>query len=195
MNEPLLLAPNVIGRISYNNVVEVNGRNKDQGQCLRAEEGCLVVAELKIPLVFYVDFAGDLPVELKLHGPSALVWSGKLDRKTYNITELGEMMSFYDDLSDSSACIWIRYVFPSIEVESLEAKFSFNALGNFSGVHMFPIKSEHMLGCMFTEVFSPEVSGQLGFVKKTSMITMGFEKQKWDIRVKWQFGLPLLGKE
>ncbi|KAL8131128.1 hypothetical protein AgCh_007164 [Apium graveolens] len=39
----------VTGRISYNNVVEVNGRNKDQGRCLRAEKGCLVVAELDLP--------------------------------------------------------------------------------------------------------------------------------------------------
>ncbi|XP_074351335.1 uncharacterized protein LOC141690430 [Apium graveolens] len=39
MKTPLLLVPIVIGRISYNSVVKVDGWNKDQGRCLKVEEG------------------------------------------------------------------------------------------------------------------------------------------------------------
>lgn len=135
----------------------------------------------RLPLPFYVDCGGELPLDVKLHDPSSAVWKGKYVKKSKSISELTAMMTFYGikpyhmvlvkyeggpDFKFqvyNSYAVEIKYPMDkysskldffcnSIEVDKLGSNFTFNAIGNFGGVHYLHIKQKHMWGCLFTEV-------------------------------------------
>lgn len=115
-----------------------------------------------------------------MHGSSA-IWKGRFEKKTKSIEDVKDMMTFYgikpyhmvlmkyegglilNFKFYNPYAIEINYpiqghaspsnlVYNAIEVDKLASNFSFNAFGNFSGVHQFRIEQKHLLGCSFTEV-------------------------------------------
>lgn len=134
-----------------------------------------------LALPFYVDCGVELGTDVKLYGPSSVLWKGKFVKKSKSIEGLTEMMTFYgikpyymvvmkyegEDKFKFEVynpyAVEITYPFDghastldltcnSIEVDKLECNFLFNALGNFQGVFRLHIEPKHILGCTFTEV-------------------------------------------